>query len=111
MKNIVSLNQNKRFKYIYHKGKSMVSPLVVTYVVKNKLDYNRIGITASKKIGNAVERNRARRVIRAAYIQCKDDLSFGYDIVFVARAKVVSAKSTQVQHLMSKHLLKLGLKN
>ena len=41
-----------------------VSPVVVTYVLKNRAGTVRVGITTSKKIGGAVQRNRARRVIR-----------------------------------------------
>ena len=107
-----SLNKNKNFKYVYNKGSSMVSSLLVTYVLKNKSDMNRIGITASKKIGNAVNRNRARRIIRAAFRNCKFNLKQGYDIVFVARRKTVRSNSYKIYSVMIKQLEKLGcLKN
>lgn len=66
MGEISVLNQNRDFRRIYAKGRAFVDSAMVTYVLKNKKGCVRCGITASKKIGCAVERNRARRVIREA---------------------------------------------
>lgn len=71
----------------------------------------RIGITTSKKIGNAVTRNRSRRVIRAAYSQLKDSIDGNWDIVFVARSKTGAVKMQDVQSAMSEHLVSLGVIN
>lgn len=108
MKNGISLNKNSSFRYIYNKGYSLVSPLLITYAIKNKSNFNRIGITASKKIGNAVKRNRARRIIKAAYFNCSDKLTTGYDFVFVARGKTVNSNSNKIYCVMKNHLTKLG---
>ena len=65
---IVSLKENRDFRRLYTRGKSFVSPSLVTYVMKNRRSGGiRVGITTSKKIGNAVTRSRARRVIREAF--------------------------------------------
>ena len=58
------LHTNKDFRTLYYRGKSQVHPGLVTYVRRNRLGIPRAGITASKKLGNAVQRNRCRRVIR-----------------------------------------------
>ena len=105
----VSLNKNKNFKYVYNRGKNVVSPILVTYVVKNKLGINRIGITTSKKIGNAVERNRARRIIKVAYRNCYSQIKTGYDLVFVARNKTVKSNSNQIYDVMKLHLSHLNI--
>lgn len=105
----VSLNKNKNFKYVYNRGKNVVSPILVTYVVKNKLGINRIGITTSKKIGNAVERNRARRIIKVAYRNCYSQIKTGYDLVFVARNKTVKSNSNQIYDVMKQHLSQLNI--
>ena len=68
-----------------------------------------MGITTSKKIGNAVERNRSRRVIRAAFRDNLPSVKGGYDIVFVARSKTRYLKSTDVSKIMNKHLAKAGV--
>ena len=82
---------------------------MVTYVVKNKLGINRIGITTSKKIGNAVERNRARRIIKVAYRNCYSQIKTGYDLVFVARNKTVKSNSNQIYDVMKQHLSQLNI--
>lgn len=109
MKKNISLNKNKDFKYIYNRGKSVISPLLVTYAIKNKCSLNRLGITTSKKIGNAVERNRARRIIKAAYRNFNGKIEVGYDIVFVARGRTVKSNSNKIYNIMNKHLSDLGL--
>lgn len=53
-------DKNKEFSRIYARGKSYVHPNLVLYVAKNRLGYTRIGLTATKKVGHAVQRNRAR---------------------------------------------------
>lgn len=64
-----TLKLNKEFRRLYFKGSSAVHPLIVTYACKNRLGRNRIGITATKKIGKAVCRNRCKRIIRARFIR------------------------------------------
>ena len=58
--------RNTDFARAYRRGKNYVSPFLVTYVVRRRSGGVRMGITTSKKIGGAVQRVRARRVIRAA---------------------------------------------
>ena len=72
--------------------------------MKNRLGANRVGITASKKIGGAVARNRARRIIRAAYRQLAPRVAPGYDLVFVARTRTTKVKMQQVLRAMEKQL-------
>ena len=103
------LNQNRDFRRIYAKGRAFVDPALVTYVLKNKQGYVRCGITASKKIGCAVERNRARRVIREAAREVLPGVSRGVDLVFVARSRKVRLKSTDVARVLRRHLNEAGL--
>ena len=74
MSDFITLKDNRDFSRLYRRGKSFVSPVLVTYVIKNKSDNLRFGITTGKKVGKAVKRTRARRVIRAAYYQLYNDL-------------------------------------
>lgn len=103
------LNQNKDFRRLYGRGKSRVHPALVTYAVKNRAGFCRAGITTSKKIGNAVARNRARRVIREAYRVLLPAVAGHYDLVFVARGKTTRMKSTELKAIMEKQLRELGL--
>lgn len=102
-----TLNQNSDFRRLYYRGKSLSSPELVTYALKNRLGKNRIGITVSKKIGNAVTRNRARRVIAAAFRMQGDKIPQGYDICFVARTKTPFCKSQRIEAIMEKQLSSL----
>lgn len=103
------LKQNSDFRRAYGRGKSYSDPALVTYVLKNnRAGICRMGITTSKKIGNAVERNRCRRVIRAAFRELSPQISGGFDFVFVARTRTKLIKSTQVKKVMLQQLKKAG---
>lgn len=109
MSEFITLKENREFRRAYSRGKSYVSPDLVTYIIKNNNNNLRIGITTGKKIGKAVERNRSRRIIRAAYREICNNIRFGYDIVFVARTKTPYRKSTDILKSMTKHLKDAGL--
>ncbi|MDE5984366.1 MAG: ribonuclease P protein component [Eubacterium sp.] len=107
----ITLKENKDFRRLYYRGKSDAAPCLVTYVMKSRLGKTRVGITSGKKIGNAVKRNRARRLIRAAFTEYEDRLNGDYDIVFVARTKTAQVKMQEVQRQMEDQLKKLGVLN
>ena len=106
---LISLSKNKDFQRLYKKGKSFVSPVLVVYVLRNHKQTVRIGITTSKKIGNAVLRNRSRRVIREAFMSISERVQPGFDLVFVARGKTPYIKSTGLADNMLKQLRMAGL--
>lgn len=106
MKNLTTLKLNKEFKRAYYRGKFKAHPLLVTYMIKNNLSVTRIGITTSKKVGKAHQRNRARRIIRQAFCEILKEYKFerGYDIVFVARNKTTECKTHQIKKVMSSQI-------
>ena len=106
---ITTITSNRDFQRIYRRGKSFVSPALVTYAVKTKNHNLRIGITTSKKVGKAVNRNRSRRVIRAAFTHLNADPSASFDIIFVARTKTAFCKSYEVEKYMQEHFRMLGI--
>jgi len=109
MNSIFSIKENRDFRRIYAKGKSLVSPYVVVYYIKNRKENVRLGITAGKKIGTAVARNRAKRLIRAAFRECVPNICTGYDFIIVARTRILSVKSTAVEQSLKKLLVSAGL--
>lgn len=104
-----TITSNRDFQRIYRRGKSFVSPALVTYALKTKINNLRIGITTSKKVGKAVCRNRSRRVIRAAFSHLNADMGSSYDIIFVARTRTAYLKSYDVEKTMREHLKKIGI--
>ncbi len=104
-----TLKQNWEFRRAYSRGKCFSSSGLVTYVVKRRSGSVRIGITTGKKIGNAVTRSRARRVIRAAWRDISVDKSAAADIVFVARSRTSGMKSTEICRIMQSHIDAAGL--
>ncbi len=102
MRSIVKIKENRDFRRIYGRGKSVVSPYVVVYFMKNRTANVRLGITAGKKLGKAVLRNRAKRVITAAFRSCLPRLCEGFDFVIVARTRILSVKSTAVEQSLIK---------
>lgn len=96
----VTLNRNCDFRRLYYRGKSYTNPALVVYLKKSGAGICRIGITVSKKIGCAVERNRCKRIIRAAWRGVEPEINGSYDIIFVARSKTKYLKSTDIQDIM-----------
>lgn len=103
------LRRNNDFQRAYKRGKSSVHPQVVVYVNKNRVGHTRVGITASKKVGNAVTRNRARRVIVNALRQVMPQNAGPYDIVLVARGQTPTLKSWRLEPTLRKLLQKHGI--
>ncbi len=97
------------FTRAYKKGKCYSHAYVVLYVGKNRARTTRVGITTSKKLGNAPRRNRARRVLRHAVTQCLQSDLGGIDLVLVARGITADQKSWQVAAVLEKLLAKAGL--
>lgn len=107
MLHTTTLTLNKEFRRAYYRGRAFTTPVVVVYVLKNHKGINRIGLTATKKIGKAVQRNRARRIIKEAYRLLEPDFPVGWDFVFVARTKTVFSSTDEVMKAMKFALTKL----
>ena len=87
MKSTTPLKKNHEFKRLYNKGKSAASQCAVVYCRRNGRMENRLGITVSTKLGGAVQRNRVRRRLKEIYRLNEGKMSYGYDVVIVARMR------------------------
>lgn len=85
MSKVLTLKKDRQFRWVFNKGKYRVGRLMVVYVIDCKSKYNRIGISITKKYGNAVKRNRLRRLLKENYRLCSDNIKPGHNIVFAAR--------------------------
>ncbi len=95
MAKIVAIKENHLFSKVYAKGKKASEKNIAVYVLNNYKSVDTcLGITTGKKLGNAVQRSRARRLIREAFraIQKKFVFRRPYLIVIVARNAIVDDK-------------------
>ena len=120
---IFALRENHLFRKAYAGGKKAGSRSISVYVLKDKHAYrlkkenpekktlNRVGISASKKIGGAVRRNRAKRVIREAYRALEKNIGIrkGFLIVIVAHEAATEVKMQDVYRDMQSCLARLGM--
>ena len=92
---------------VYNEGNSKANRYLVLYYRKNDLEYNRLGISVSKKVGNSVVRHRLTRLIRESYRLNETDFDSNLDIVVVARAAAKGKSFHEIEsaflHLARKH--------
>jgi ribonuclease P protein component len=103
------LRRDRDFGRLYKKGRSAGGRYLVVISLRNELGYNRCAFVASKKVGNAVKRNRSRRLMKESYRHLKDNISTGYDILFIARAAAAEAKCADVERSLAGLLKKSKL--
>ena len=95
-KRYVCIKKDREFRWLFNKGDCIVTDAFICYARESKRRVNRIGIVTGKKVGNAVKRSRARRVIREAFRLIDPML----------RAKTPGLKSTKLYTLMVNKLLR-----
>ena len=106
MKFSESLKKNKDFQYVYQHGKSYANKYLVMYVLENNTEMNRLGISASKKVGNSVVRHRFTRLVRESYRLHENIFNSGLDIVVVARKSAAFVGYEEIESALL-HLAKM----
>lgn len=104
-----SLKQNHLFRRLYRKGGSAANRFLVLYLRRNGSGGNRVGITVSAKLGNAVVRNRLRRRLREIYRLHESSFRRGFDLVVVGRSAAVDAGYGKLEQSYLALAAKLGL--
>ena len=118
-----AITENHLYAKAYAKGKKAVTGTVIVYVLRDyaarrlrdahpqKRFVNRIGLTVGKKLGGAVERNRAKRVLREAMraVEREPGVRTGFLVVLAARERATEAKSTEVERDLRRALDKLDM--
>ncbi|MEG1790197.1 MAG: ribonuclease P protein component [Oscillospiraceae bacterium] len=104
-----SLKKNYEFRRLYQRGKSFARPCLVVYFRRNGSTENRLGITVSNKVGNAVTRNHVRRRLREIYRLSEAQLKRGLDIVIVARIRGANADYAVLERDYLAACAKLGI--
>ncbi len=103
------LTRSTDFKRVRHDGKSYAHPLLVLIATENQLPITRVGVAAGKSVGNAVKRNRAKRLIRAAARELYPQIESGYDLVLIARSPIIQVKMSQVRDALQQLLQRASL--
>lgn len=103
------LRKQPDFDKIYKNGSSVGDRYVVIFHRKNNLGYNRTGFLASKKVGNSVKRNRARRLMKESYRNIGSMLPSGYDFIIIARNTINEKKCIDVEKSLYSAFKKTGL--
>lgn len=89
MSRLQMLQKQQDFRRTYNEGKSFVNRALVLYIRNNTTSYNRLGISISKKNGNAVTRNKIRRRLKEI-IRLHGYPFNGYDVIFIVRQPAVN---------------------
>lgn len=109
MKKIITIKRSRDFTKTLKRGKSAADKYIVLYMISNNLEINRIGISIGKKVGNSVNRNRVKRLIRENYRAIKNRLKTGFDFVFIPRQPSKEAHCKDIENSLNKLFKKLGV--
>jgi ribonuclease P protein component len=91
------LTQSTDFQRVRRFGKSYAHPLMVLIALPNDLASSRIGVAAGRTLGKAVQRNRAKRLLRATVAPLLPAITPGWDILLIARLPILQASFGQIE--------------
>jgi ribonuclease P protein component len=80
------LSRSADFERVYRQGRSIANRYLVLYAFSNRAGpQTRLGLSVSRKVGGAVQRNQIKRLLREAFARARPELAEGHDVVVVAR--------------------------
>ena len=94
------LTRLEDFKRVRQSGKSYAHPLVVLVVKPNEDDRVRVGVAAGRRLGTAVKRNPAKRLLREAMRSLLPSLAPGWDLVLIARPALLSSTLDEIRQAL-----------
>ena len=104
-----SLKRHKEFRYTYRTGRSQSGHLLTVVYAKSRTETIRIGFSVSKRVGNAVQRNRAKRRMRACISPMIGNLKGGCNLIVIAKPEVLDAPFAEMQKQTETLLKRCGI--
>ena len=106
MKKLQTLQNSQQFRQVYEQGQNFHTPLFSAFFLKAETDERRVGITVTRKIGNAVIRNRCKRRLREAIRRQFSEFEnpTGFDLVINAKSGLVKAEFSSIEEALAKVL-------
>lgn len=102
------IKKNREFQLIFKNGRSVANRQFVVYRYKKEGQAKfRIGLSVSKKVGNAVTRNRIKRYIRQSFLELKDDVKNEYDYIIIARNQAATMDFHETKKSLQ-HVLRIA---
>jgi ribonuclease P protein component len=103
------LTRTEDFERVRRQGKPYPHPLVVLIKLANELQRPRIGVAAGRSVGNAVKRNRAKRLLREGMRPLLTEIQPGHDIVLLGRTAINQASGAEVHQALAALVQKASL--
>jgi ribonuclease P protein component len=110
-KPLLSLKSSQDIQSVRQNGNSYSNVWLVLLIARNELETTRAAVIASKSVGGAVQRNRCKRLLRARLSRCSGELREGFDILLIARKRLLDAEPIEIDQAVHSLLVKAGLIN
>jgi len=105
----IRLRRSVDFERVRQEGRAWSHPLLVLVAAPNPVGLTRIGVVAGRRLGTAVARNRAKRLLREAARHLYPRLAPGWDLVLIARPPILTVKEPQVEAALERLAREAGL--
>ncbi len=103
------LRKRFEFRHVQLRGRRIHTPHFVIVLQQNSLEKTRLGITVTKKVGNAVQRNRIKRLVREVFRRNRSLFPHGHDLVFIAKRQAQGLSYEAVLHEVRRCARKLDV--
>lgn len=105
----IILRKNKNFQSLYFSGKSYANKYIVIYLLPTKEKSPKVGFAAGKRLGNAVVRNRVKRLLRETYRLNQQHIRTDLQLLLVGRKSIIGKKQTVVNEAFVNLCTKAGI--